>query len=177
MLNKAPIEIIENNLNNFSCTKDKDIEYFLKEKAIDFERRGKSRTFLVIDSSNTTKESFPIIAYFTISLKVLKLEKISKSKVKKIDGFRNDITELPVHLIGQLGKNDLKSDLITGKEILDFSIDKIKTSIDIVGGRIVLIECRKINKIIDFYKNYGFNFLQDTSIKNEQYIQLEIAIK
>lgn len=107
----------------------------------------------------------------------MKLENLSKSKIKKIDGFSNSIEELPVHLIGQLGKNDLESNLITGKELLDFSIEKIKTSIDIVGGRVVLLECRKIDKVVDFYTNYGFNFLQNTMIKDEHYMQLEMPIK
>ena len=33
----------------FVCKKDKDIEFFLKNRAIKFEKLGKSRTFFVYD--------------------------------------------------------------------------------------------------------------------------------
>ena len=45
----------------FVCHKDLDIENFLKEKAILFEKLGKSRTYLIFDEED---DDFKILAYF-----------------------------------------------------------------------------------------------------------------
>jgi hypothetical protein len=65
----------------FVCEKDKDIENFLKERAINFEKLGKSRTFFIFDEE---AEEFRILAYFTIALQVLKVpeELLSAKKTK-----------------------------------------------------------------------------------------------
>lgn len=102
----------------FVCEKDKDIENFLKEKAILFEKLGKSRTYFVFDEED---DDFKILAYFTLAIQVLKVPKklLSGRKTKNFDGFSSKIkgekiTEFPAILIGQLGKNDLYSGSISG---------------------------------------------------------------
>ena len=66
---------INNLLNKFSCSQDLDIENFLKEKAIKFERLLKARTYLIlneeelIDSNDISNVN--IYGYFSIALKVL----------------------------------------------------------------------------------------------------------
>ena len=52
-------------ISQFSC-KDKDVEDFLKTKAFDFERRDKSRTYLVFEDENNV-----LIGYYTLSLNAL----------------------------------------------------------------------------------------------------------
>lgn len=65
----------------FTCHKDPDIENFLKEKAILFEKLGKSRTFLIFDEGD---EEFKVLAYFTLAPQVLKIpEKFSNRRIKK----------------------------------------------------------------------------------------------
>ena len=89
--------------SRFSC-QDKDVEKFLKEKALDFDKRNKSRTYLLIDGDKD--EEIIIMGYYTLTLKSLKYNaNLSKSKVKKIDGFRSDVIETESVLIGQLGKD------------------------------------------------------------------------
>ena len=40
---------IQEVISTFICSKDKDIENFLKEKAIEFEKVSKSRTYFIVD--------------------------------------------------------------------------------------------------------------------------------
>lgn len=54
----------------FVCVKDADIETFLKSRAIQFEKLGKSRTFFIYDED---QDEFHILAYFTLALQVLKI--------------------------------------------------------------------------------------------------------
>lgn len=76
-----------------------------------------------------------------MALKVLKISPaITKSQVKKLDGLYKNIDEMPVYLIGQLGKNDDYQQCISGKEIVDYALSIILKSFQLVGGRIILHE-------------------------------------
>ncbi|MCL2387725.1 MAG: hypothetical protein FWC89_09300 [Defluviitaleaceae bacterium] len=61
---------IKEAIDVFIC-KDKDVEVFLKHKAIDFEMRDKSRTYLILDNDAFVRGTMTILAYFTLSLKSL----------------------------------------------------------------------------------------------------------
>ena len=111
----------------FYCEKDKDIENFIKERAILFEKLGKSRTYIIFDEDN--EDEFNILAYFTLAMQVLKVPEklLSGRKTKKMDGFSSKIkgtkiTEFPTILVGQVGKNDLYEKLISGEEIMKYCL-------------------------------------------------------
>lgn len=72
-------------VGRFSC-KDKDVEFFLKNKALEFERCDKSRTYLVHDYEAYSGGNVSVLAYFTLSLKSLEFRgTLSKNKIKEID--------------------------------------------------------------------------------------------
>jgi hypothetical protein len=151
---------------NFYC-QDDEVENFLKEKALEFDKRNKSRTYLLIDEDNS--EDIVIWGYYTLTLKSLKYNPdLSKSKIKKIDGFRGDATEAESTLIGQLGKNYNYKDKISGFEIIEYAMDDIYEIQRIVGGRVAFLECNNTEKILKFYEDNGFIFLQSSGA----YIQM-----
>ena len=43
-------------LSSFSCSKDQDIEYFLQNRSIEFEKLSKARTYLVFDQDELEKK-------------------------------------------------------------------------------------------------------------------------
>lgn len=88
-------------------------------------------------------DNFKILAYFSLALKSLKLGvSVSRTIVKRIDGLAKDTREVPVYLLGQLGKNDPYSDLISGNEILEpYVFPLVAESARLVGGRTLLVEC------------------------------------
>ena len=110
--------VIESYVANFYCSKDFDIEDFLKRKAVLFEKLGKSRTFLVVD------EDFDIIGYFSLALSILDIPQIlSNRKRKDMDGLsakrKGELVEkIPSILIGQLAKNDLYIGKFSGNGLL-----------------------------------------------------------
>ena len=57
-----------NAFGKFTC-QDKDVEKFLKEKALDFDKRNKSRTYLIINAE--TDDEIVILGYYTITMKNL----------------------------------------------------------------------------------------------------------
>ena len=95
---------------------------------------------------------------------------ISKSAVKKIDGFRSDVSATEAVLIGQLGKNYNCGHKIDGKTIIDYALDDVYRVQNIIGGRVVFLECGNNEKIVKFYENNGFIFLQN-NFKND-YLQM-----
>lgn len=145
----------------FVCVKDHDIESFLKEKAILFEKLGKSRTFLIFDEK--FEDGLKIVAYYSLALQVLKVPEdlLSGRKTKIFDGFSSKIggekiTEFPAILIGQFGKNDLYSESISGYEMMQYCLYTFFEGQARLGGRIVMLECRNIPYLIEFYSQFGF---------------------
>jgi hypothetical protein len=142
------------------------VESFLKEKAVDFDRRHKSRTYLIV---GVEYDSVPILGYYTLTMKTLELaETLSKTTIKRIDGFSKDVQATEAVLLGQLGKNQRFEDQITGQSILDDALDTIYSIHYLVGGRIVFLECEETPKLIDFYGNNGFEPLQ----RSGEYLQM-----
>ena len=148
----------------FVCQKDSDIENFLKEKAILFEKLGKSRTFFIFDEDD---DEFKILAYFTLALQVLKVsdDLLSGRKTKIFDGFSSKykgekIMEFPAILIGQFGKNDLYRDSINGHEIMQYCLSTLLIGQTQLGGRIILLECKNIPYLIELYCDFGFSLIE-----------------
>lgn len=155
-------------ISNFYCSKNQDIENFLKKgidgyysTAIMLEKREITRTFFIINNE-IFEEKKEILGYFSITLKNVEFSKnVSRSKIKEIDGISATRDSTIVYLIAQLGKNDLHSDKITGEELLDIAINTIEQSQRLVGGRTIMVECEDIPQLVDFYQENGFTFLQN----------------
>jgi hypothetical protein len=155
---------------SFSC-KDKDVEYFLKNKAFEFEKRNKSRTYLVFEDAQYVAGDVTILAYFTLSLKSLEFrDGLSRSKIKDIDGFSKEVKGVAIALIGQFGKDDAAVKEMSGKDLLDLCMDKIYQVQTLIGGRYVLVECRDIEKVTEFYHSNNFELLQTD--KSDNYLQM-----
>lgn len=149
-------------IKDFECTLNKDVEYFLKEKAIEFSKQGIAETFIVT-SSYKGKEV--IVGYFSLTSKPTKVRKdVFGGKMKKrftrFAQYDSDkryyLISLP--LIGQIGKNykNNYNNLITGDELLKLACSKIKIVQEIVGGRFVFLECEDKLKLKEFYESNGF---------------------
>ena len=161
-------------MTHFSCKLDSDVEYFLKNTAKLFEKTAKARTYFLINKKKKKKKhEIDIVAYFSLALKTLIIpESTSKNKRKKIDGLNKEASEATVYLIGQLARDDsYDSNDISGKEILDSAIDLIEDVQTIVGGRIVLIECKDEEELLNFYKQNKFTILPQEETKKKLFIE------
>jgi hypothetical protein len=153
----------------FAC-RDRDVENFLKTKAIEHERRKKSRTYLLFDEIGEHR----ILAYFTLSLKILTFgQSLSKSSIQKIDGFNKNAKAAPVFLIGQFGKDAEAKDL-SGSAVMSLCLYQLKQTQNNVGGRAVLAECLPIPAVMDFYIRNGFTLLQED--EGDKYQQMILML-
>lgn len=164
-LTKKEKSIIEKEVNDllhsFKCIINKDVEKYLHQDAIRHHKSSISRTYLII---TTIDEKIKIIAYFTLSMKSFYIqsknsiiENISNNFYKKMNSKNNFCSTF---LIGQLGKNDEFSNFINLAEILEFAYGIINEVRELIGGRLVLIECENKEKLINHYKKHGFEFIQ-----------------
>lgn len=68
------------------------------------------------------------------------------------------ITDIPCYLIGQLARNDgVTHDQLAGCDLIEEAHRIIMESVNSVGGRIMMIECRNEQKLLNFYHDNGFN--------------------
>jgi hypothetical protein len=75
-------------LSSFKCSQDNDIESFLNEKALLFDRKGKSRTHLILDQDALENSSIEIVAYFSLAIHLLRIpENTSVTQIKRLDGL------------------------------------------------------------------------------------------
>lgn len=131
--------------SEFSCPINPDVENFLTHISITNQRIGISRTSLVYALTNSRQV---LVGYYSLALQVLDLDRInSKSLRKKITGFkRENKLGAAVYLIGQMGKNfhNNANQLISGKDLFLLAMQDILKAQQAVGGRIVVVECKKM---------------------------------
>ncbi|MBM6752291.1 N-acetyltransferase [Mediterraneibacter glycyrrhizinilyticus] len=173
-------------LSSFSCPLNLDVENFLKSKAIEFSKRGFSKTHLVYWMTDDGNEK-ELVGYYTIASKFITIQRsvINYREARKLrehgifDSKLNEYT-VAAPLIAQLGKNfhNGNNTLISGKDLLQMAIDKIKMVQNEVGGRFVYLECEEEQKLIDFYESNNFKLfgkrkldLDETDIKGKYLLQ------
>lgn len=152
-------------LSSFSCAKDADIESFLHNKAVNFEKLSKSRTYLIMDEDDLTegKEHPAIYGYVALALKILSVPDNASNRLRKeLDGSSakihgQQISDFPCYLIGQLSKNSaIENNPISGKDLLNVAFDVIASAVEAVGGRYIMIECHDEEKLLKFYHDNLF---------------------
>jgi hypothetical protein len=76
-------ELLEKQLGEFRCERDRDVESFLHEKAIRYERSGLSRTYLCLTRET---DAIEIAAYFSIAVTSVDYAEISRNKRQEVLG-------------------------------------------------------------------------------------------
>lgn len=145
------LEDLQRAFSSFRCAKNEDEEDFLHNKAIGFEQRKKARTYLIFDDEG-------IAAYFSLAIKTIDLQDVSSNKKK--DMLAGETVEIySAFLIGHIAKNDRVKESL-GDYILNNAISLLLQAQDIVGGRLVYLDCKDIKKLKDFYEKNGFKYFQ-----------------
>jgi len=147
----------------FKCKINSDLTNFIHSTALDFQKRQIARTFVLVNSSKNE-----IVGYFTISMKSLSTNGMSKTSIKKIDGVSNSRVCIHSYLIGQLGISDNYAQYKLGTLLLDDAFLKIEMAHDLVAGRYILVDAINHEKVLNFYTENGFATL-DTNVGESEY--------
>ncbi len=182
-------DLLSQILSSFCCEQDEDIDNFLHNRAVEFEKLSKARTYLICDEDQMLSDDFYldqliIYGYIAIAQKVLSVpEDWSIRKRKEIDGLNGKIHGEPIrdfscYLIGQLSRNsNVPKDSISGKQLLQYAYDVIATAVDAVGGRYMMIECQDEEKLIEFYTNNEFQEVNLSKDGSRPMVQMIRKIK
>lgn len=153
---------IEECFKKFSCQLETDLENFLIHKAITYENTNYGKTYLFIDEDALQAGEFVVLAYFTIAFTSVDISSLSNKKKRKVLGNypgRDGLKSITAYLIGQLGRCDeCSKDGLTGEQILDECYHAISLAAKVVGGNMVILECRE-HMYEKFYKQKGFQTL------------------
>ena len=187
MLEALGEDEVKSILSSFVCPLNKDVENFLKYKAIEFSKRCFSKTHLVfwVTDDGTEKE---LVGYFTIASKFIGIDRkvVNSREARKLreHGMFDEKTSkyiVSAPLIGQLGKNFANGNdaLISGSELLQLAIDKVRLVQKEIGGRFVYLECEDTQKLTAFYEKNNFKIFgkrhldgDETDLHGEYLLQL-----
>lgn len=166
ILNKEyDVQLIEQAFKEFSCQRETDLENFLIQKAIPYEKTNYGKTHLIIDEGKLKNEGkFVVAAYFTIAQNSIDISQLSGKKKRKMLGAypgRDSLNSIPSYLIGQLGRCGAYSGKeLSGQQILDECYHAISIAARVVGGNLLIVECREC-MYDKFYEKKGFKKLYD----------------
>lgn len=164
---------IEEVLNDFTTIDvDKDVEDFLRHKAIDFQIQDFSRTYLVFLKIEHVKN---LVGYFSIINKPLNISAVNWNALSgktrsrlvgklgnaKIDGASQK--SIPGILLGQLGKDNKYSEFVPGSDILKLAEIKVKDAWRSTGGRLLWLEANysSDSKLMKFYETNKYIKISD----------------
>lgn len=159
-------------LSDFSCPKNREIENFVRNNAIEFAKRKMSVTHLVVN------ENGDVPAIFTLTHKAIEIsnEGLSSASKKKISRYAHldemsNSYILSAFLIAQFGKNfELSPQEVPDGDQLMENAWKILVKVQHdVGGGIVYLECENSPKLLSFYQNEHNRF----RVFNERYSETD----
>jgi len=165
-LENVKLEVLKDTFSKFRCPKDEDIERFLSEISIDYEKFNICRTFFVMDSDIPGE----ILGYFSIGLNVMHFdEKIPvKDAYEGINLYENGYR--PIYKLFMIGKNSLYQNVVKMADIFNTVIvTYLKDTQEFVGGELVYIDCDP--QLKKYYNDLGFTYY-DTLEQEEPLIRM-----
>ena len=174
MLEEMGEEFTKDYLSRFSCPLNKDVEAFLRVKAITFADQGLAQTHLVLASY---KKEPVLVGYFALANKTIfvspkNLSNTLKKRISKFSLYDNHARNysMAAPLIAQLGKNYANgfNKLISGDELLEMACDLVASVQFNLGGRFTYLECEDKPKLIEFYERNGFIAFDERKLDSDE---------
>lgn len=140
-------------ISEFHSTHASETESFLKENAVRMEKKDLSRTYIVLSDDDLT-----ILGYITLSIKCLAVpdENLLSNTILRNMNIESRTGVAQSYLLGQLSRStDAPKGL--GAEMLDLAFDKLGSAKDLVGCRMVRLDCH--DELIPYYESHGFRLI------------------
>jgi len=155
-------EITKDILSSFSVSRNHDVESFIHDSAIAYEKSNNARSFILIDESEKP------LGFISLALTSLELPNgVSNTLKKKLRGYgRLSSNTIPCYLIGQLARLDqVEKNELPGDAIFSTVDYAVKEARRYFGGRIISVDC--IDKLVQYYANRGFIHLNKIDELNQ----------
>lgn len=148
-------------LHTFECKQSPDLERFLFERSIEFEKRDLSRTYIVYDESKGV-----ILGFYSIGLKSLQLSEntsVSKNLQKRMN-MDPDSRILQTHLLGQLCRSESSAPGF-GESMMNSALKVFRNVKKEVGCKLIRVDCDPI--MTGYYEKHGFKSIAFNKEKNQ----------
>lgn len=156
LLDKYDPNIIQKRLYDFRCSKNDEVQKYLLNNSIEFTKKHQAITYLVYDKKDN------LSAYFTLAIKPISINIDSLSntslnrilRISEVDNISKTVNPA-AYLIAQIGKaddSDINIDDIF--EMVDYYINEFQNG---CGGVVEFLESENNEKLINIYRNKGFN--------------------
>ena len=165
--------VLSSTLSSFAVPLNSEVEDFIRKKALQATKLKSSISYLVID-----EDLADVVGYFTLLVKPFTIQAASLSSKNRrlIARFAEENTEAgdytaSVYLIAQIGKNYAIDEplQISGGDLLNMALDKLRAAQDLVGGKLVLVEREADRaKLLEFYNANGFKSWNGRYDKKDQ---------
>lgn len=165
--------VLSTTLSSFAVPLNPEVEDFIRKKALQATKLKSSISYLVID-----EDLADVVGYFTLLVKPFTIQAASLSSKNRrlIARFAEENTEAgdytaSIYLIAQIGKNyAIEEPLqISGGDLLNMALDKLRAAQDLVGGKLVLVEREADRaKLLEFYNANGFKSWNGRYDKKDQ---------
>ncbi|WP_106496384.1 hypothetical protein [Lentibacillus sp. Marseille-P4043] len=146
---------VQKYLSSFACKQNTDVQSYLHNKAANSEKRGFSRTTLIIDDENNND----IIGYFTLLIKNFDFTDVSGTIKSKLTGNKK-ATSFTTILIAQLGRADSYKGKVTGGQILEIALERCSLINELSAVRVACVEYEDIEPLHKFYSENEFKIIQ-----------------
>lgn len=148
-------------LARFSCSRDHSIERFVRTEAIEFAEELYGTTYIFLDKESWLKGELTILGIFTLAIATADFGGLSKSQHKKVFGHKSHGKTGPhrgAWLLGQFARADgVNSDVLSGKEMYSWVLQKLRRLREGSSGRALILEC--VPDLVPLYESYDFKVL------------------
>lgn len=118
---------------------------------------------------------FKVVGLFSLAMKTLKVpvvKTMSGTLKRKLGNLSDSEENLVAFLIGQLGRDSSYSkEVLNGKDMLQDCYGLIASARDIVGGRIVLLDCKPAESLCRYYQEDGYIDITENGEELKHYIR------
>jgi hypothetical protein len=160
---------LDTQFKEFCCVRDEDVQTFIRDKAIRYERSGLSRTYFY--TTNRATQEVDVVAYFSVAITSVDYTRVSKARREKVLGGtpgRANRDHFGGLLIAQLARDDRYDEsIISGIELIEACEEIIELGRDYLGGRVIYLDCKDV--LLPLYERSGYRLLLHTPFENGLY--------
>ena len=185
--NELGEDLLNQILSEFSCSRNTDVERFLKKSAVEFTKKNQSVTYLVF-----AVDDGALLGYFTIAIKPIsvngkmvdgEMSNRARNKIKRVSEL-DHMTQsysMAAYLIAQIGKNftDHLDKRISGTELLELAWQVVEQMQQLGGGMVTFLEANNEEQLLNFYFKNGFQRfdIRQTVSRNQESHELVQLLK
>ena len=140
-------------LERYRAVRESDTETFLRERAVEMEKRDLSRTYLLM-----TCDLAAVLGYVTLSIKCLRVpdDSLVTGGMRRSMNIDSRTGVAQSYLLGQLSRS-ADAPKGTGALLLDLAFEHLASAQREVGCRTVRLDCR--NELVPYYAEHGFRLI------------------